>query len=139
MIALEHGAQHVWRRTVVSPIGACISDFLFICHFPCTGVETFAPVHGSSEQRYTKLCKFAPAVINGCSRYMEKILSKRRGLLALSPLVVFLCVYLVSSIIAKDFYCIPISSAFLIGTILSDHNFVMPLSRHWRATSGKVL
>jgi Na+/H+ antiporter NhaC len=48
---------------------------------------------------------------------MEKILSKRRGLLALSPLVVFLCVYLVSSVIAQDFYHIPISSAFLIASI----------------------
>ena len=25
IIALEHGAQHVWRRTVVSPIGACMA------------------------------------------------------------------------------------------------------------------
>jgi Na+/H+ antiporter NhaC len=48
---------------------------------------------------------------------MENNISSRKGLLALSPLVVFLCVYLVSSIIAKDFYCIPISSAFLIATI----------------------
>lgn len=39
------------------------------------------------------------------------------GLLALSPLLVFLCVYLVSSIIAQDFYKIPISSAFLIASI----------------------
>lgn len=39
------------------------------------------------------------------------------GWLALSPLIVFLCVYLVSSIIAQDFYKIPISSAFLIASI----------------------
>ena len=39
------------------------------------------------------------------------------GWLALSPLMVFLCVYLVSSIIAHDFYKIPISAAFLIATI----------------------
>lgn len=39
------------------------------------------------------------------------------GLLALSPLFVFLCVYLVSSLIAHDFYKIPISSAFLIASI----------------------
>ena len=38
------------------------------------------------------------------------------GWLALSPLLVFLCVYLVSSIIAQDFYKIPISSAFLIAS-----------------------
>ena len=48
---------------------------------------------------------------------MENNISSRRGLLALSPLVVFLCVYLVSSIIAQDFYKIPISSTFLIASI----------------------
>lgn len=48
---------------------------------------------------------------------MEKNISSRRGLLALSPLLVFLCVYLVSSIVAQDFYRIPISSAFLIASI----------------------
>ena len=39
------------------------------------------------------------------------------GWLALSPLLVFLCVYLLSSIIAHDFYKIPISAAFLIASI----------------------
>lgn len=39
------------------------------------------------------------------------------GWLALSPLAVFLCVYLISSIIANDFYKIPISAAFLIASI----------------------
>ena len=39
------------------------------------------------------------------------------GWLALSPLVVFLCVYLISSIVVGDFYAIPISSAFLIASI----------------------
>ena len=48
---------------------------------------------------------------------MEKDTSKYHGLLALSPLLVFLCVYLVSSIIAQDFYKIPVSSAFLIASI----------------------
>ena len=48
---------------------------------------------------------------------MTYIPSRYRGLLALSPLAVFLCVYLVSSIIAQDFYRIPISSAFLIASI----------------------
>lgn len=38
------------------------------------------------------------------------------GYLALSPLAVFLLVYLLSSIIAKDFYSIPIASAFLIAS-----------------------
>ena len=48
---------------------------------------------------------------------MGKGTSKYHGLLALSPLLVFLCVYLVSSIIAQDFYKIPVSSAFLIASI----------------------
>lgn len=48
---------------------------------------------------------------------MENKITSRRGLLALSPLLVFLCVYLVSSIVAQDFYRIPISSAFLIASI----------------------
>lgn len=39
------------------------------------------------------------------------------GWLALSPLFVFLVIYLVSSIIAKDFYKIPISAAFVIASI----------------------
>ncbi|MGM9742818.1 MAG: Na+/H+ antiporter NhaC family protein [Candidatus Cryptobacteroides sp.] len=39
------------------------------------------------------------------------------GLIALSPLLVFLGIYLVSSIIAKDFYRVPTASAFLIASI----------------------
>ena len=39
------------------------------------------------------------------------------GWLALTPLFVFLCLYLVSSIIANDFYRIPISAAFLLASI----------------------
>ena len=48
---------------------------------------------------------------------MEKSTSKYHGLLALSPLLVFLCVYLVSSIVAEDFYRIPVSAAFLIASV----------------------
>lgn len=48
---------------------------------------------------------------------MEKGSSKYHGLLALSPLLVFLCIYLVSSIVAQDFYKIPVSVAFLIASI----------------------
>jgi hypothetical protein len=33
IIALEHGAQQVWRRTVFSPIGACISCFFLAISF----------------------------------------------------------------------------------------------------------
>lgn len=39
------------------------------------------------------------------------------GWLALSPLMVFLALYLVSSVIAQDFYRIPISAAFLLASI----------------------
>lgn len=45
--------------------------------------------------------------------------SRLRGLLALSPLAVFLAVYLVSSIIAGDFYRVPVSSAFLVACIFA--------------------
>ena len=49
---------------------------------------------------------------------MSKDLHGRKmdGWLALSPLAVFLVVYLVSSILANDFYSIPIASAFLIAS-----------------------
>ena len=43
--------------------------------------------------------------------------SGRKGLLALSPLIIFLILYLVSCIIAKDFYSIPISAAFLLASV----------------------
>ena len=41
--------------------------------------------------------------------------SVSKGLLAVSPLVVFLLVYLVSSVIAGDFYKVPVSAAFLVA------------------------
>lgn len=41
---------------------------------------------------------------------------RNSGLLALSPLAVFLGIYLVSSLIAKDFYKIPIAAAFLTAS-----------------------
>lgn len=57
---------------------------------------------------------------------LSKGLQKRRkaynespmnGWLALSPLLVFLGLYLVSSVIANDFYKIPISAAFLLASV----------------------
>ncbi len=42
---------------------------------------------------------------------------KMSGWLALSPLLVFLVVYLVSSIVASDFYKVPVASAFLIASV----------------------
>ena len=42
---------------------------------------------------------------------------KSKGLLALSPLLVFVALYLVTSIIARDFYKVPITVAFLTASI----------------------
>ncbi len=49
---------------------------------------------------------------------MVKI-SSGKGWLALSPLLVFLVTYLVSSLVAGDFYKIPIASAFLLASVYS--------------------
>ena len=40
----------------------------------------------------------------------------RKGILALCPLLVFLIVYLISSVLAKDFYKIPVTAAFLLAS-----------------------
>ena len=40
-----------------------------------------------------------------------------RGLVAISPLAVFLLVYLVSSLVAGDFYKVPVSAAFLLAGV----------------------
>ena len=47
---------------------------------------------------------------------MQKI-NTRRGLLALSPIIVLLTIYLTGSIIAGDFYRIPIAAAFIAASI----------------------
>lgn len=44
-------------------------------------------------------------------------MSHKKGLLALSPLFVFIVLYLVTSIVAHDFYKVPITVAFLITSI----------------------
>ena len=41
----------------------------------------------------------------------------RRGLLALSPIIVLLTIYLVGSIITGDFYKIPITTAFIVASV----------------------
>ena len=41
------------------------------------------------------------------------------GLLAVSPLLVFLAVYLVSSLVAGDFYKVPVTAAFLVASVYS--------------------
>lgn len=43
--------------------------------------------------------------------------SNKKGFIALSPLVVFILLYLVTSIIAHDFYKVPITVAFIISSI----------------------
>lgn len=83
---------------------------------------------------YFILCNFAVLLTNfdmGIipDRYMAELFKGVRrkwaehdmkpigGWLALSPLLVFLCIYMISSIIARDFYSIPISAAFLIASV----------------------
>ena len=44
-------------------------------------------------------------------------ISNKKGLLALSPLIVFIVIYLVTSIVAGDFYKIPITVAFMISSM----------------------
>jgi len=43
--------------------------------------------------------------------------SVSKGLLAISPLAVFLLIYLVSSLVAGDFYKVPVSAAFLLAGV----------------------
>ena len=45
------------------------------------------------------------------------MISNKRGFFALSPLVLFIVLYLVTSIIAGDFYKVPITVAFMIASI----------------------
>ena len=42
---------------------------------------------------------------------------RKKGLLALTPILVFLGVYLVTSILIKDFYKVPVASAFLLASV----------------------
>ena len=42
---------------------------------------------------------------------------KSSGLWTLSPLLVFLCLYLVTSLILNDFYTVPITVAFLVSSV----------------------
>ncbi len=51
------------------------------------------------------------------NRWAEHDAKPMNGWLALSPLLVFLCIYLISSVVAQDFYRIPISAAFLLASI----------------------
>ena len=44
-------------------------------------------------------------------------ITKQPSLWALSPLLVFLCLYLVVSLIVNDFYKVPITVAFLVSSV----------------------
>ena len=46
-------------------------------------------------------------------------ISNRKGMMALSPLIVFVMLYLVASIVAGDFYKVPITVAFLIASVFA--------------------
>lgn len=47
----------------------------------------------------------------------ENSISHRHGVMALSPLILFVAVYLITSIIAGDFYKMPVTVAFLIACV----------------------
>lgn len=53
----------------------------------------------------------------GTRRNISGAKNRLHGWLALSPLFVFLAVYLATSLIAKDFYKVPISAAFVIASV----------------------
>ena len=50
---------------------------------------------------------------------LQAIMSNKKGFIALSPLMVFIVLYLVTSIIARDFYKVPITFAFMISSIFA--------------------
>ena len=56
------------------------------------------------------------AIFTEKSRHRLPSGRKMNGWLALSPLLVFLAVYVVSSIVAKDFYKVPVAAAFIIAS-----------------------
>ena len=50
---------------------------------------------------------------------MNSTISRKKGLVALSPLFVFLLLYLFLSVAADDFYAVPITIAFLAACLYS--------------------
>ena len=59
----------------------------------------------------------------------DEITPPRRisGFFALTPLLVFLLVYVVTSILAKDFYKVPVTAAFLVASVYA--MFITPLEK----------
>ena len=58
---------------------------------------------------------------------------KMNGWLALSPLLVFLLTYLVSSLVARDFYKVPVAAAFIIASA-----YAMLITRSVDKTDDKI-
>ena len=50
---------------------------------------------------------------------MKGVISSKKGLLALSPLGIFLLLYLFLSLVADDFYAVPLTVAFLAASLYS--------------------
>ncbi len=50
-------------------------------------------------------------------------INHKKGLFAISPLILFVLLYVVASIIAGDFYCMPVTIAFLMSCIYSVATF----------------
>ena len=63
----------------------------------------------------------------------ESPAKQMNGYLALSPLLVFLAVYLISSIVARDFYKIPVAAAFIIASA-----YALVITRGVKGTFDKV-
>ena len=59
--------------------------------------------------------------------------TRMNGWLALSPLLVFLLVYLVSSLVARDFYKVPVAAAFIIASA-----YAMLITRSVDKTDDKI-
>ena len=57
----------------------------------------------------------------------SKKLKEKEGLLALSPLLVFVVLYLATSIIVQDFYKVPLTVAFLLSGIYAVGTAVVPV------------
>ena len=63
----------------------------------------------------------------------RKISQKMNGWLALSPLLIFMAVYVVSSVAAHDFYAVPITAAFAIAVL-----YAIFITRHYETMSKTI-
>ncbi|MBO4623943.1 MAG: Na+/H+ antiporter NhaC family protein [Bacteroidales bacterium] len=59
--------------------------------------------------------------------------SRKKGWLALSPLLVFLCIYVVASLLARDFYKVPVAAAFIIASA-----YALLITRSVSRTDDKI-